>query len=57
MKKNINHKKDIKAISWNDQRMQSMDLIETYAYGTCKDLVSEKNKTTQKWYPWCYKKT
>ena len=57
MKKNINHKKDINAISWNDQRMQSMDLIETYAYGTYKDLVSEKNKTTQKWYPWCYKKT
>ena len=22
--------------------MQSIDLIETYAYGTCKDLVSDK---------------
>ena len=35
--------------------MWSIDLIETYAYGTSKDLVSEKevtkcnNKTTQKW--------
>ena len=24
--------------------MQSIDLIETYAYGTSKDLVSEKNR-------------
>ena len=25
--------------------MQSLDLIETYAYGTWKDLVSEKEET------------
>ena len=42
MKKSINHKKDINDKSWNDLRMQSMDLIETYAYGKCKDLVGEK---------------
>ena len=37
--------------------MQSVDLIKTYAYGTCKDLVCKKeeikcsnyNKTIQKW--------
>ena len=28
----------------DDKRMQSIDLIETYAYGTSKDLVSEKKK-------------
>ena len=27
-----------------DKRMQSMDWIETYAYGTSKDLVYEKEK-------------
>ena len=26
------------------KRMQSMDSIETYAYGTSKDLVNEKEK-------------
>ena len=26
------------------KRMQSIDSIETYAYGTSKDLVSEKEK-------------
>ena len=26
------------------KEMQSIDLIETYAYGTSKDLVSEKKK-------------
>ena len=26
----------------DDERMQSIDSIETYAYGTSKDLVSEK---------------
>ena len=26
----------------SDKRMQSIDWIETYAYGTSKDLVSEK---------------
>ena len=31
------------ALSSNDdKRMQSFDSIETYAYGTSKDLVSEK---------------
>ena len=29
-------------ISDDDERMQSIDSIETYAYGTSKDLVSEK---------------
>ena len=28
----------------DDKRMKSFDLIETYAYGTTKDLVSEKEK-------------
>ena len=28
----------------NDKRMQSIDSIETYAYGTSKDLVSEKRR-------------
>ena len=44
------------ALSSNDdKRMQSIDSIETYAYGTSKDLVSDKeeincnyNKTIQK---------
>ena len=26
------------------KRMQSIDLIETYAYGTAKDLVSDKEE-------------
>ena len=26
----------------DDKRMQSIDSIETYAYGTSKDLLSEK---------------
>ena len=30
--------------SYDDKRMQSIDSIETYAYGTSKDLVSEKEK-------------
>ena len=34
--------KMIVLISNNDKRMQSIDLIETYAHGTSKDLVSEK---------------
>ena len=29
-------------ISNEDRRVQSIDLIETYAHGTSKDLVSEK---------------
>ena len=34
------------ALSSNDDKiMQSIDLIETYAYGMSKDLVSEKEKT------------
>ena len=33
------------ALSSNDEeRMQSIDLIETYAYGTNKDLISEKEE-------------
>ena len=28
----------------NDKRMKSIDSIETYAYGTSKDLVSEKQE-------------
>ena len=33
------------ALSSNDdKRMQSIDSIETYAHGTSKDLVSEKEK-------------
>ena len=32
-------------LSSNDyKRMQSVELIETYAYGTSKDLVSEKEE-------------
>ena len=30
------------ALSSNDKRMQTIDSIETYAYGTSKDLVCEK---------------
>ena len=32
----------IPLISNDDKRMQSIDSIETYAYGTSKDLVREK---------------
>ena len=33
------------ALSSNDdKRMQSIDLIETYAYGTSKDLVSDREE-------------
>ena len=33
------------ALSSNvDKRMQSIDSIETYTYGTSKDLVSEKEE-------------
>ena len=28
----------------DDKRMQATDLIEMYAYGTSKDLVSEKEE-------------
>ena len=28
----------------DDKRMQAIDSIETYAYGTSKDLVSEKEE-------------
>ena len=28
----------------DDKRVQSIDSIETYAYGTSKDLVSEKEE-------------
>ena len=49
----------------DDKRIQSIDLIETYAYGTNKDLVSEKEdikyknitkryKNDELW--WCYQK-
>ena len=30
----------------DDKRMQSIDLIETYGYGTSKDLPSEKEVVT-----------
>ena len=34
------------ALSSNDEkRMQSIDSIETYAYGTSKDLICKKEKT------------
>ena len=33
------------ALSSNDNKiMQSIDMIETYAYGTIKDAVSEKEE-------------
>ena len=39
------------ALSSNDDtRMQSIDLIETYAYGMNKDLVSEKQGIKFKFY-------
>ena len=32
-------------LSWNDdKRMESIDSIETYAYGTSTNLVSEKEE-------------
>ena len=32
-------------LSWNDdKRMESIDSIETYVYGTSKNLVSEKEE-------------
>ena len=31
-------------VSNDDKRMQSIDSIETYAYGTSKDLVKEKEE-------------
>ena len=34
----------ISLISNDDKRMQSIDTIETYAYGTIKDAVSEKEE-------------
>ena len=34
----------IELSSNDDKRMQSIDSIETYAYGTGKDVVSEKEK-------------
>ena len=52
------------ALSSNDDKeIQSIDLIESYAYGTSKVLVSEKDeikcnnknkKTDSLW--WCYKR-
>ena len=33
-----------KLTSSNDHKMQSIDSIETYPYGTIKDLVSEKKE-------------
>ena len=54
------------ALSSNDdKRMQSIDSIEVYAYGTSKDLVSEKEdikcNNIIKWYKnellwWCQKR-
>ena len=34
----------IHLISNEDKRMQSIDWIETYVYGTSKDLVTEKGE-------------
>ena len=34
----------IASTSNDDKRMQSINLIETYAYGKSKDLVSEKEE-------------
>ena len=36
--------KKIALSSNDDKRMQSIELIEAYAYGTSKDLVSEKEQ-------------
>ena len=36
--------KKIALSSNDDKRMQSIDSIETYAYGTSKDLVNEKEE-------------
>ena len=39
------HKKTKIALSSNDgERMQSIDSIETYAYGSNKDLLSKKEE-------------
>ena len=44
------------ALSSNgDKRMKSFDLIETYAYGTSKDLVSGKEEIECKNIIKCYK--
>ena len=40
--------KEINKIALNsndDKRMQSIDLIETYAHGMSKDLIRKKEKT------------
>ena len=34
--------KKIALSSNDDKRMQSIELVETYAYGTSKDLINEK---------------
>ena len=53
------------ALSSNDKRMQSIELIETYVYETSKDLVSEKEEIKcnniikpwkNDWLWWCYKR-
>ena len=44
-------------ISSNDNKgMQSIDSIETYAYGTSKDLISEKEETKYNYIIKQYKK-
>ena len=49
----------------DDKKMQSIDLIETYVYGTSEDLVSDKKEikcnNTIKWYKsdkllWCHRR-
>ena len=46
--------KNIALTSTTDKKLQSIDSIETYAYGTIEDLVSEKGKikcsNIIKWY-------
>ena len=57
--------KKIALCSNNDKGMQSIESIETYAYGTSKDLVSEKEeikcnniikRCKNDWLRWCYKR-
>ena len=44
---NLSTKEIIKiALSSNDDKIiQSINLVKTYAYGTCKDLICKKDKT------------
>ena len=57
--------KKIALSSNDDKRMQSIELVETYAYGTSKDLINEKEEIKcnsiikpckSDWLWWCYKR-